>query len=534
MSGRGDQVSGWGDRAPDHGDQASDQRPGVVLGAVELLRKEVRGVSVETIADGAVAAGLGASELEPVTRVLTRAGVRPADLFAAAGEDGVTLRVVYADDRDGTYLVTESPVAGTEYPELSGVAPSLFVEECEVFEQFGLLPAGSRSLNRVLMAPRGEADFPLVTGERSVRPRDVRAPHFVRGEAIEFPFGPVRAVGWESLYMGLVTTGEEILDLYLFHWHKHRGIERRLRGLTPERALFFVERIEGLSAVANAIAYCRALEAATGVSVPSAAALTRGVALGLERIYNHAAAIAALCQATGLSVGQANAEIVLEELLRLNLDAFGHRYLFDVVAVGGVRRAPDHAAVRTRLPALCADLRRVIDALLSTNSFVDRLEACGIVTVDAALRLGLVGPVARGCGVEVDCRLDHPWAPLDVVAPTVPVGERGDALARMEVFVVEIEESERLIEELIDDAGDGVTALDAGRGEGLGWAESSRGESLAWVALDPDGRIAWARVRPASVRNWRAFDDAARAQNVFTDISIIEASFWLTAAGFAR
>ena len=39
---------------------------------------------------------------------------------------------------------------------------------------------------------------------------------------------------------------------------------------------------------------------------------------------------------------------------------------------------------------------------------------------------------------------------------------------------------------------------------------------------------------PASVRNWRAFDDAARAQNVFTDIPIIEASFWLTVAGFAR
>jgi Ni,Fe-hydrogenase III large subunit len=41
-------------------------------------------------------------------------------------------------------------------------------------------------------------------------------------------------------------------------------------------------------------------------------------------------------------------------------------------------------------------------------------------------------------------------------------------------------------------------------------------------------------VRPASVRNWRAFDDAARAQNVFTDIPIIEASFGLTVAGFAR
>ena len=55
-----------------------------------------------------------------------------------------------------------------------------------------------------------------------------------------------------------------------------------------------------------------------------------------------------------------------------------------------------------------------------------------------------------------------------------------------------------------------------------------------WVAFDSRGSIERARLRPAAVRNWRAFDDAARAQNVFTDIPIIEASFWLTVAGFAR
>jgi Ni,Fe-hydrogenase III large subunit len=298
--------------------------------------------------------------------------------------------------------------------------------------------------------------------------------------------------------------------------------------------LFFVQRIEGLSAVANSMAFCRAVEAAAGASVPATATVTRAVALELERIYNHAAAIAALCQATGLSVGQANAEIVLEELLRLNLDAFGHRYLFDVAWVGGVRRAPDHAAIRARLASLCGELRRVVDALLSTNSFVDRLEACGIVAFADARRLALVGPVARACGFEVDCRRDHPFSPFDLMAPTVAVAQRGDALARMEVFVAEIDESRRLIAALIDDAGEGLTALTVTGGEGLGWAESSRGESLAWVQLDGQGQIQWARVRPASVRNWRAFDDAARARNVITDIPIIEASFWLTVAGFAR
>jgi formate hydrogenlyase subunit 5 len=99
----------------------------------------------------------------------------------------------------------------------------------------------------------------------------------------------------------------------------------------------------------------------------------------------------------------------------------------------------------------------------------------------------------------------------------------------------ETAESVRLISELLD-AGTTAerTPLPSGGGTGLGWAESSRGEALAWVALDEEGRITRARLRPGSVRNWRGFDDACRSQNVFTDIPIIEASFWLTVAGMAR
>lgn len=99
----------------------------------------------------------------------------------------------------------------------------------------------------------------------------------------------------------------------------------------------------------------------------------------------------------------------------------------------------------------------------------------------------------------------------------------------------EAAESVRLIAEFLD-AGTAAdrARLPRGGGQGLGWAESSRGEVLAWVALNEDGRITRARLRPASVRNWRGFDDACRSQNVFTDIPIIEASFWLTVAGTAR
>lgn len=269
------------------------------------------------------------------------------------------------------------------------------------------------------------------------------------------------------------------------------------------------------------------------------------MALELERLYNHAAAMAALCQATGLAVGQSAAEIALERLLRVNAAVFGHRYLFGVIEPGGTTRAPDVAVLERDLPAAYGELRRAADALSRTNSFLDRLEACGILTTEQARRLGLVGPVARAAGLAVDARCnaraprngaadDGPYVGHPV---TVVTAEAGDVFARLQVMLGEAAESVRLIGEFLE-AGTAAdcTPLPAMRkgGHGLGWAESSRGEALAWVALDQTGRITRARLRPASVRNWRGFDDACRSQNVFTDIPIIEASFWLTAAGMAR
>jgi Ni,Fe-hydrogenase III large subunit len=484
---------------------------------------------------GVITATVEPDALVPLThRLATGRGARLADLFAVEDGEGVRLRAVYALDAEGRYVVLECHVSGHLFPALSDLDPAAFVEECEIYEHFGIRPANGKPLNRVHMAPHVQDTFARLGRHQRERLARTHAPHVVEGEAFEFPFGPIRVAGWESLYMGLVTTGEEVLDLYLFHWHKHRAVERRLSGLDPERAVFLVERIEGLCAVGNALAFCHALEAAAGTPVPASAVHARSVALELERIYNHAAAVAALCQTTGLSVGQANAEIVLEGLLRLNLSAFGHRYLFGVVRPGGVSRGPDTEAIRRRLPSLCADFRRVTSALLRTNSHVDRLEATGVVTRDEATRLGLVGPVARASGMDVDVRRDHAQAPYDVLAPAVAGEPDGDALARMRVMCAEVDEAERLIMGQLEEAGGGREDVAAAGRSGLGWTESARGEALAWVALDADGRLATARVRPAAARNWRAFDEAARAQNVFTDVPIIEASFWLTVAGIAR
>jgi Ni,Fe-hydrogenase III large subunit len=518
-----------------------------VAGTSERLVDELAGLGSLEVVGGGETRGAGTVRMLPETlEAATHAiagtpGTRLADMFADNGGDAPTLRLVWAVNSG--YLVTETEIDGDQYPPLSDIAPAAFVEECEIYEQFGLRPATGKPLNRLMLPPHAGPGFPRLGHRPAQPPEEVHAPHTVGGQAFEFPFGPVRQVGMESLYYGLVTSGEEVVDLYLFTWHKHRGVEWRLRGTTPGEGIFLAERAEGLSAVAVGWAFAAAAEAALSIVPPPAAARTRAVALELERLYNHAAAMAALCQATGLTVGQSAAEIALERLLRVNAAAFGHRYLFGVIEPGGTTRAPDVAVLGRDLPAAYGELRRAADALLNTNSFVDRLEACGILTAEQARRLGLVGPVARATGLAVDTRLNGrrprsgtadggPYAEHQV---TVATADGGDVLARFQVMLGEAAESVRLIGEFLDEGTAAERApLPGGGGHGLGWAESSRGEVLAWVALDEDGRITRARLRPGSVRNWRGFDDACRSHNVFTDIPIIEASFWLTAAGLAR
>jgi hypothetical protein len=350
-------------------------------------------------ADGpVVTVGVPIADLSvAVRRIAAHPGARLADAFASGGkaaDDGapLTLRLVWGLDADRRYLITESLVEGESYPSLSDIAPAAFTEECEIYEQFGIRPADVRQLNRVALPPWAGPDWPRLGRAPAGPSKDVHAPHHVGGQAFEFPFGPVRQVAVESLYYGLVTSGEELVDLYLFTWHKHRGVEWRLRGMTPEEALFQVERTEGLGAVGNAWAFASAVEAALGIAPPPQAMAARALALELERLYNHAAATAALCQSTGLVIGQAAAEIALERLLRVNAAVFGHRYLFGVIDIGGTRVDPNGAALSRDLPGAYGELQRAADALLSTNSFLDRLEATGILNEEMARRLGLVGP----------------------------------------------------------------------------------------------------------------------------------------------
>src|SRR5437660_1359377 len=113
-------------------------------------------------------------------------------------------------------------------------------------------------------------------------------------------------------------SGEELVDLRLQLFYKHRGVEKRAEGLGLLHAPLVAERISGTSAFAHSLALCQALEAATGAVVSDRARYLRTFFAELERLHNHVGYQADLCQATGLAVGQGQLEILKERLLRLN------------------------------------------------------------------------------------------------------------------------------------------------------------------------------------------------------------------------
>lgn len=495
--------------------------------AREFLASDPRLAILES-GPGILAGHTSPADLVPVVeRLMSRPGARFADLFATA-DTGLTAHTVIALDADGIYVTVNSPIPGGTMPWLADSVPAAFVEECELFEQFGLDPPEEQLLNRIAVPPDpggGRSRLP----DHALASRATHLPYTVGGHAFEFPVGPVHATGVESVYYGLVTSGEEVVDLFLQTWHKYRGIQRRLPGLEPDRALFLVERSEGLSAASTATAYCCAVEQALGMAVLPQTQRDRAVCVELERLYNHAQSVVALAQSTGLFVGQAHAEIALEKLLRLNAAVAGHRYLFGTVRVGH-NRGIDVGRLRSGIRPIVQELRGVIDAILDTNSCVDRLEAAGIVEAEQSEALGLVGPIARACGSTVDLRRDHPEVGTGHPDLAVATEPDGDCLARLLVRRNEIDESGRILEHLADDCLTSSSEERPGNGWGLGAVESPRGETLVWVEVE-GGLLKQIRIRTASARNWRGFAEALRSQNVFTDVAIIEASFWLTVAG---
>ena len=469
-----------------------------------------------------------------------RKGARFAGLLALRSGDETPLFAIFS--AVGQYVIAKCELGHgeTSYPSLGSVTPTADWYERRIFDLFGLSSTSGSKEPLILQREVERSGRSERTGEYPDQRRNGSKPSVIGEGIFKIPLGPVRSGVFESIEYVVETPGEEILHVEPRPFYKHRGVDLGFAGRSLEDGALLAERVEGVSGVAHAIAYCQAIEALSDSEVPVQAQLVRTIHAELERVANHLESTIRHCEAAAQAVALSRLGLHKEQVMRLRADLCGHRFSRGVVSPGGVR-VPlllDTEITSDRISSLERDIDRDLTLLLNTPSFVDRLRGTGVATYDQAGLFGALGPVGRGSGLAEDVRASHSYGAYNRLG-FLPVRQifDGDALARQLVRVDEIEGSFHLLKQALDGLSRMAPPVNGWLaeqkvvrdGESLGWAEAAQGEVLYLVAVK-DGRLMSVGQRSASFHNMALFSTAF-PKDITTDFAFIEASFGLSVAG---
>jgi len=173
-------------------------------------------------------------------------------------------------------------------------------------------------------------------------------------------------------------------------------------------------------------------------------------------------------------VGEAEGKYLEELAKQINCQAIGHRLLRGLVSPGGLRREPQLNGLADVLKRLRGEFTHYAAMLEASTTHLDRLITTGMLSRKLAFDQGATGPVERASGLDRDLRRDQPYAAYPELPLKVAVREAGDAHARQQIRIAEIENSIELIQVLLERLPGGLLALDANR---LPAAKASGGRS---------------------------------------------------------
>lgn len=461
-------------------------------------------------------------------------GWRIASLFGMPDGGRTRLIAILADDMQGTLTAASAHIA-ERYPSLTPRCAQANRFEREIAEQCGVVPEGHPSLKPLRRHPPDHA-----AGTQTAAPLDREAyPFFAvaSDEVHEVAVGPVHAGIIEPGHFRFQAHGETVLSLEVMLGYQHRGVERLLETISPERAVLVAESIAGDTVVGHAGACCGAWEALSRARKTPRAQTIRGIALELERLANHIGDLGAMAGDVAYAPAAATLGRLRGECLNLLMTLSGNRYGRGLVRPGGVGfDIPPAMAteMRDRLQRLAGEVEPALDLMFGSASVQGRFEGTGVVPREACAEEGLVGPVARACEVVRDVRHDHPYGIFRFAHIPVATAWAGDVLARALVRRLEIQRSLAFAIEQLGALPRGAAriAVAALRPNELAVAmvEGWRGEIVHVVITDDAGGIRRHKVTDPSFHNWAALSRALPG-NEISDFPLCNKSFNLSYAG---
>ncbi|MDS4027913.1 MAG: NADH-quinone oxidoreductase subunit C [Candidatus Contendobacter sp.] len=452
-------------------------------------------------------------------------------LLGLWGEVGM-VHLAVREDASGTLGVGSLPCPDGRFPSVGRLHPPAQRLERTITDLVGLQPTDAPDSRPWLDHGRWPVLHPL----GAANPRTEPPPPYpflpAEGESLhQIPVGPVHAGIIEPGHFRFTANGEAVVRLEERLGYVHKGIESLLTGATLERAARLVGRVSGDSTVAYALAFARAVEAATETVVPDRAHWLRALMAELERLANHCGDIGAICNDAAFALMLAHCAVLREKILRASAACFGHRLLMDRIVPGGVTADLSVEGIKV-LRALIAEFHRQFPPLIelydNTASLQDRTVGTGFVRPSLIKQFGCGGVIGRAGGRAFDARRQPGYPPYEQLEFETPIRTDSDVNARVWLRIREVEQSLALVERILERLPSGPMRGALNRPdqpcEGMALVEGFRGDVLVWLRLNRDGTVARCHPRDPSWFQWPLLE-AAIENNIVADFPLCNKSF---------
>jgi NADH-quinone oxidoreductase subunit D len=266
-------------------------------------------------------------------------------------------------------------------------------------------------------------------------------------------FGPQHPSAHGQLRLVLELEGEKVVKAYPDIGYLHRGVEKMAENMMYNEFLPTTDRLDYIASTANNYAYALAVEKLLGVEVPRRAQVIRTMLLELNRIISHLFFIATHALDVGAMSVFLYAFREREYAMDLMEEYCGARLTHSSIRIGGVPLDLPKDWI-SNLISFCDkveyELEHTYNALLQENRIWKmRLEDVGVLSAEDAISWGCSGIMLRGSGVKYDIRKEEPYELYSELDFDIPVSNRGDSYGRYRLYMAEIEQSIKIIRQLI-------------------------------------------------------------------------------------
>ena len=351
-------------------------------------------------------------------------------------------------------------------PTVTGIWKAANWFEREAFDMFGFQFPGHPHLCRILTHEafqghplRKDYDSArrwILTEDKIYQPHLVAPPAEGDDEMFErmtINIGPSHPAMHGTFRLAAELEGEKIIASDVEIGYLHRCFEKMAETHTWQQVIPYTDRLNYCSSFINNVGYCRTVETMLGVEVPPKAVWARTILSEFSRIMDH-------CVCNGATLVDAGALTNFwymfqprEEIYGLLESCFGARLTVAGCRIGGLPNdlPPDFMERSRRLLEMIPKFVGDTDKLIKKNRiWMDRAVGVAAISGEDAVNWGWTGPCLRASGVGYDVRRAHPYDLYDTLDFEIPVLQGGDVYDRFAIRMLEIEQSLRIIRQLLD------------------------------------------------------------------------------------